>query len=57
MKTVINNLRVPVEPNESQQEALERAMKQLKISEEDLYKYKIHFIKVPDNKLNFRDMF
>jgi hypothetical protein len=56
MKTVINNLRVPVEPGETEQQALERAMKQFKITEEKLKDYKVHFIKMPEHKLNFRDM-
>lgn len=42
--SVVHHLRIPLKQNESKSDALTRAQKQLKISDEDLQKYQIHFI-------------
>jgi len=56
MKSVVTNLRVPVESWESREEALERAKKQLKLTDEQLKDYRIIYVKVPEVKFNFREM-
>lgn len=43
-KTVIHHLRIPLRRNEIQADALQRAQKELKLTDEELKEYQIHFI-------------
>ena len=43
-KTVINHLRIPLKRDESQADALQRAQKELKLTDDQLKEYQVHFI-------------
>ena len=51
------NIRAVIEPNETEQMALDRVKKQLKLTDEELQSYEIIFYKETPIKRTFKNLF